>query len=259
MKSLLAKFFLILSLSFFIQQTVYSGTAVRKIFKATSALQKKVAAAAISLALVGGTLPLAIAQVEEAKENSWTIVSEATPQYDYLHNVLNLHVTSRDEPDTQFLFPVAYLGKSVHGEDIFIAYERPAGISLLEETAANVDLSLINYRSEMWEDVSITGHVIAEDKLDGFFNLVILSFSGAELEFDSPLQLGTYPYEDGGAMVFYKHKLAAIQNASVNNYAIVRGISSDVAEHTTAMLAGQSLPVEARGKLATTWGALKKE
>ena len=324
MKSLLTKFFMLLSLLFFMQQTVYGSTAVGKIPQVAVALKKNLAAAAISLALIGGALPLAHAQQEEA--NPWTIVSEATPQYDYLHNVFNLHVASIAEPETQFLFPVAYLGKSVHGEDIFIAFARPAGTDLLEEAAADVDLSLINYRGEVREDISITGHAFAADALDGYFDLVVLSFAGTDLEISSPLQLGSYPYEDGGAvlrlasyqrhqtlppmlekeiaevgaagirlgtrddcrvvfnpnwasvgiglstcrgsgekgfahgsMVFHHHKLAGMQNASVNDFGLVRGISPDVVTAAASMLAGQHLPVEARGKLTTTWGALKRE
>ena len=60
-------------------------------------------------------------------------------------------------------------------------------------------------------------------------------------------------------MVFHQHKLAAIQNAAVNNFAIVRGISADVVEVAAAMLEGQALPVEPRGKLATTWGSTGKK
>lgn len=341
MKSLISKFLLILSLLFFfIQPSAYGAGG--KLSQVTAALKKNLVVATLSLALVGGMLPLASQAQErqeaqeEVAESPWTIVDETTPQYDYLHNVFNLHAASKTEPETQFLFPVAYLGKSVQGEDIFIAYERPGvythAKSLLEETAANVDLSLINYRGEVWENVSITGHVVAKNIHDGFFDLVIFAVAGAELELPSPLQLGVYPHDDGGAMVrvasyqrqhryanmleeeiaagvtslplrtrddcrvvvnpnwkslgvglhtcsgfgadadgfaagalvFYNHRLAAIQNAAVqgvtgNIFGLVRGMSPDVVALTEAMLAGRALPVEARGKLTTMWGALKKE
>ena len=332
MKSLLGKSLLLLSLLLFIQPSAYSQGG--KLAKVTAALKKNLVGATLALTLVGALPFVAQAQEGEVQQNfaaeeevvasPWTIVDETTPQYDYLHNVFNLHVASIAEPETQFLFPVAYLGKSVLGEDIFIAYERPAGTSILEEVAADVELSLINYQGKVWEDVSIIGRTVVEDRLDGFLDLVILSIAGAEVDSASPLQLGIYPLTDGGAqvrlagyqrqsyrptmleeeielgaasfrlgtrddcrvvfnpnwasvkvglhtcrgggkdgftgglMVLYRHKLAAIQNAAVNDFAIVRAISPDVVDTAAAVLAGQALPVEARGKLATTWGALKK-
>ena len=327
MKSLLAKLFLFLSLLFFIQQPAHAGKMLGKISQFTSGLQQKLAVAAVSLALIGGALPIAQAQeaMQEEVESPWTKVDENTPQYDYLHNIFNLHVKHVDDHDKHLLFPLAYLGKSVYGEDVFIAYEKPAWTSMLEELDNNVDLSLINYQGEEWHGVSITEHVISEDQLDGFLNLIILSVAGADLDMPSPIQLGSYPFQDGGAlvrvagfqrqsyyptmlpeeielgatsfhiatrndcrvvvsphweavgvglhtcrgpgsegftggmMVFHKHKLAAIQNAAVDTFAVVRGITPADVSLASAMLAGQSLPVEARGKLTTTWGALKKE
>ena len=298
MKILFGKCLLLISLLFFIQPTADGMGG--KLSKPTVAIQKTLTAAAFGLVLAGSTLLPSVVQAQEAAEevveSPWTIVDESTPQFDYLHNVFNLHVTKVDEPETQFLFPVGYLGKSALGEEIFIAYEKPGWISLLEETAAGVDLSLINYRGEVWQDVSITHHAIAEDKLDGFLNVAILSIAGAEIDLPSPLQLASYPYDDGGAfvrlasyqrlayrpsmteeeielgaasfrlgtrndcrvvnspkwasvgvglhtcrgpgsegftggaMVFRQHKLAAIQNAAVNTFAVVRGISPNIVE-----------------------------
>ena len=325
MKSLFVKLVMLLSLLFFVQQAAYGkGRMLGKFTQAKSVLQKSLTAAAISLALVSGGM-LAQAQEAQEQESPWTIVNEDAPQYDYLHNVFNLHVTQVEDPDKQLLFPLAYLGKSVNGEDVFIAYEKPAWTSMLEELATDVDLSLINYRGETWQDVSITEHVISKDQLDGFLDLIIISVAGADLAMPDPIQLGSFPFQDGGAlvrvagfqrqsyyptmlpeeielgassfhigtrndcrvvvspkweevgvglhtcrgggtagftggmMVFYRHKLAAFQNAAVDTFAIVRGITPQDVDLAGAMLAGQYLPVEARGKLATTWGALKKE
>lgn len=336
MKSLLGKSVILLLGVLLVAQLGHSQPPVRGKIASIAPLAKKQLAALLlsgSVALTG-VLPSAVAQeaaqaVEvQAEVSPWTIVGEETPELDYLYNVFNLHVTRRDEPETQFLFPAGYLGKSVHGEDIFIAYERPGGTSLLAEAADGVDLALIDYSGQTWEDIAITAELVAKDALDGFLNLVIFAVVGADLELaQEPLEIGAYPYDDGGAMVrlasyqrrsyrpklldeeiaevgaagfrlgtrddcrvvvnpnwkslgvglhtcrgpgsegftggamvFYKRKLAAIQNAAVNTFAIVRAVSPDVAKRAAAMLAGsRGLSVEARGKLATTWGALKKK
>ena len=332
MKSLFKKFYLAILL-LLVAQIGHSqpmhGKGIAPLVK------KQLAALVLSSSVVwGGVLPSAVAQeaaqaVQEevqAEASPWTLVGEETPELDYLYNVFNLHVTRRDEPETQFLFPAGYLGKSVHGEDIFIAYERPAGTSLLEEVADGVDMALIDYSGQMWEGISIRAETVAKDALDGFLDLVIFAVVGADLELaQEPLTIGAYPYDDGGAMVrlasyqrrsyrpkmleeeiaevgaagfnlgtrndcrvivnpnwksmgvglhtcrgpgsegftggamiFYQRKLAAIQNAAVNTFAVVRAVSPDVVKRAAAMLAGnKGLSVEARGKLTTTWGALK--